>query len=419
MIILMIIIYSIFLIAAALFFAPVIAAAFVIQPKFRAGFFQKLGFYRAKNAGGKTAVFHAVSVGETNAVKELIMRYKKLHPEENIIVTSATRTGHALAEKVFSGIAEAVYFPYDFFFSVLLFFNTYKPEKVIIAETEIWPCFAAIAKKRGIKIYIINGRISPHSYKGYKRIKMFIAPVLNCFEKIMMQSSEDAERIIDIGAQPCRTEVMGNLKFDIEKSSAQKEIQKYKSGLKTDKHRIFIAASTHKGEDEIIISAFKALKEKYSDAGLLIAPRHPERFDEVYELLKHEGLKPGRSSLKAGFDSCDAVLLDEMGVLSKLFSICYAAFIGGSFSKTGGHNPLEALIWEKPVISGSCVFNFKDVYKIVCAENCAVIVNTAQELTDELISFYEDKKKYEAFCKNASAVFDKNRGALDYALKRI
>lgn len=416
----MLLIYNFFLLVSALILSPVIAAALIIQPKFRAGFFQKAGFYKFSHNGGKTAVFHAVSAGETNAVKELIKQYKNMHPDENIIVTTTTKTGQEIAEKAFENIAANVtYFPFDFFFSVNSFFNTYKPEKVIIAETEIWPGFLLEAKRRGIKVYIANGRISPHSYDGYKKIKLFLAPVLNCYEKIFMQSKDDAQRIIDIGALPGKTEVMGNLKFDTAPCLAPDEAEKYKEELRIDNFRVFIAASTHKGEDEIVIKAYKALKEKYSDAKFMIAPRHPERFDDVFKLLEAEGLKTGRRSKKDNFNENDVILLDTMGELSKLFSVCHTAFIGGSFSNTGGHNPLEANIWGKPVISGSCVFNFKDVYKTAAEKKCAVIANTPEELTAELISFYDNELKYKTFCSNAETIFDENRGAVNYILSRI
>jgi len=416
----MFLIYNFFLILSALILSPVIAAALIIQPKFRAGFFKKAGFYKFKHNGGKTAVFHAVSAGETNAVKELIKRYKNMYPDENIIVTTTTKTGQEIAKKAFENTAaDVTYFPFDFFFSVNSFFNTYKPEKVIIAETEIWPGFLMEAEKRGIKVYIVNGRISPHSYSGYKKIKLFLAPVLNCYEKIFMQSKDDAERIIDIGAKACKTEVMGNLKFDTAPCAAPDEVQKYKEELKTDNLRVFIAASTHKGEDETAVQAYKALKEKHSDAAFIIAPRHPERFDDVFKLLEAQGLKAGKRSNKDNFNENDVILLDTMGELSKLFSVCHTAFIGGSFSGTGGHNPLEANIWGKPVISGSCVFNFKDVYKTAIEKKCAVIVNTPEELTAELISFYDNELKYKTFCSNAKKVFDENRGAVNYVLNRI
>ena len=410
-------IYNIVLISLAITLLPLILIAFIIQPKFRAGFWEKIGFYSFDKKGKKTTVFHAVSVGETNAIKELVKAYREKHPEETIVVTTTTRTGQEIAQKSFKDIVDKVtYYPYDFFFSILSFLNTFRPEKVIIAETEIWPCFVTLAKLKGVKVYTINGRISPHSFDGYKKIKMFLNPVLNKYEKIYMQSKDDVQRMIEIGASKDKTEVMGNLKFDISQNLSSKEIEKYADELKTEVFRLFIGASTHKGEDEIVLNAFKALKTECSDAKLLLVPRHPQRYDEVSELLNNFGYKWGKRSKNDNFITNDIILLDTMGELAKLFSICHVAFIGGSFSTTGGHNPLEANIWGKPVISGPCTFNFKDVYRTVVEKQCAIIVKDEEEFKKELISFYTDKKKY---CKNAADVFEENKGAIKYILERI
>ena len=416
----MIFIYNAVLILLAIALLPVILIAFIIQPKFRAGFWQKLGFYSFDKKGEKTTVFHAVSVGETNAIKELIKEYKKRHPKEIIIVTTATKTGQEIAQKAFSEIADKVsYYPYDFFFSVLSFFNTFNPEKIIIAETEIWPCFVTIAKLKGIKVYTINGRISPHSYRGYKKIKMFLSPVLNSYEKIFMQSKDDAQRMVGIGADEDKIDVMGNLKFDITQNLSGDEIQKYKDELKTDKYRIFIAASTHNPEESIALYAFEMLKKSCKDAKLLLVPRHPQRYEEVIKLLNESGNKWGKRSNNDNFDENDIILLDTMGELAKLFSICHIAFIGGSFSKTGGHNPLEANIWGKPVLSGPDIFNFKDVYKILTEKHCAKIVQNKNDFSNDLIEFYKNGSLYQKYCQNTLSVFKENNGAVNYVLDRI
>ncbi len=416
----MVFLYNLILIFLSICLLPVILIGFVIQPKFRAGFWQKLGFYSFKKSNKPVTVFHAVSVGETNAIKELVKQYKFSHPDETVIVTTTTKTGQEIAQQAFKDVADLVtYYPYDFFFSVLAFFNTFKPQKIIIAETEIWPCFVTIAKILKIKVFTINGRISPHSFDGYKKIKFFLAPVLNRYEKIFMQTKDDAQRIIEIGANKDKIDVMGNLKFDITSNISLSVTDKFKSELKTDDFRVFIAASTHKGEDEIVLNAFNVLKQEQPDAKLLIAPRHPQRYKEVSELLNNCGYLWGSRSENANFKDNEIILLDTMGELAKLFSICHIAFIGGSFSSTGGHNPLEANIWGKPVISGPCVFNFKDVYKIVTENNCAVIVNNEDELKSELLSFYLNKDKYHKFCRCAKNVFDENRGAIKYVLDRI
>ena len=408
----MIIIYNLVLISLVIALLPLILIAFIVQPKFRAGFWEKIGFYSFEKKDIKTTVFHAVSVGETNAIKDLVKAYRAKHPDEIIIVTTTTKTGQEVAKKAFADIVNKVtYFPYDFFFSVLSFFNVYKPEKIIIAETEIWPCFVTLAKLKGIKVYCINGRISPHSFDGYKKIKLFLSPILNRYEKIFMQSKD--------GAGENKVEVMGNLKFDITPNLTEEEKEKYRKELKTHNYKLFIGASTHKGEDEIVLNTFKSLKKEHNEAKLLLVPRHPQRYEEVCKLLDESGFTWGKRTNNDNFEEKDIILLDTMGELAKIFSICHIAFIGGSFSTTGGHNPLEANIWNKPVISGNCTFNFKDVYKIVTDKKCAVIVNNEDEFKEELLSFYKDTSKYTEFCQNAKSVFDENRGAINYVLERV
>lgn len=415
-----VIVYNLVLILLALLLLPLILIAFILQPKFRAGFWQKIGFYSFAPKKTKTTVFHAVSVGETNAIKELVKAYKQKHPDKIIVITTTTKTGQEIAQKSFKDIADKItYYPYDFFFSVLSFLNTFNPDKVIIAETEIWPCFITLAKLKGVKVYTINGRISPHSFNGYKKIKMLLSPILNRYEKIYMQSNDDAQRMINIGAAPEKVDVMGNLKFDISANLLPQEINKFKDELKTDNYRIFIAASTHNPEETIVLNAFKVLKKEFNDAKLLLVPRHPQRYDEVIKLINETGFKCGKRSNNDNFDNNDIILLDTMGELAKLFSVCYIAFIGGSFSTTGGHNPLEANIWAKPVLSGPCTFNFKDVYRTVTEKKCAKIVLDESDLANELISFYKDKEKYNEFCQNAKSVFEDNKGALSYILEKI
>ena len=318
--------------------------ALAIKPKFRTGFFQKTGFYKSNLNGEKTTVFHAVSVGETNAIADTVKEYRQKYPDRKIVITNTTKTGHDIACKIFKDIADEItYFPFDFDFAVNSFFDKFNPEKIIIAETEIWPAFIYEASKRGIKVYIANGRISPHSYKGYKKFSFIFKRVLCLYEKIFMQTKADCQRIIDIGAPFEKVEFMGNLKFDITRNLSWEEECALRERFHVH-YPVLIAASTHEGEDEIALETFKKLKEKHGEIKMLIAPRHPQRFDSVFELIKKYGLAAGRVSQNANFDEFDVILGDTMGELAKFFSFCSVAYIGGSFFGPGGHNPLEANI---------------------------------------------------------------------------
>lgn len=412
--------YNLILPFLAILLLPIILIAFIIQPKFRAGFFEKIGFYKFKKNGKNTVIFHAVSVGEVNAILTLVKKYKEKNPNNNIILTTTTKTGQEVANKALGSIVDKItYFPYDFIFSVNAFFNVFKPEKVIIAETEIWPGFVSSAKNKGIKVYIVNGRISPNSYKGYKKFSMFFKPILSKYEKILMQSKSDAERIIDIGASKESVEVMGNLKYDIEPNLDTKSIDELRNQIAIGNNKLLIAASTHSGEDEIVLDVFKKAKEKHPDLKLLIAPRHPQRYEQVESLLKSSGYSYGRRSLNDSFADKEIIMLDTMGELSKLFSLAFVAFIGGSFATTGGHNPLEANIWGKPVISGPNVFNFKDVYKLLTEKQSATIVDNSDDFLKELLKYIENEDEYNKACIAAKEIFLTNNGAVDFVLSEL
>ncbi len=234
-----------------------------------------------------------------------------------------------------------------------------------------------------------------------------------------MQTEEDKSRIVDIGAPEDKVEVMGNLKFDIANVLDKEQIRELKNSLRVDDYKVLIAGSTHKGEDEIIINLYKRLKVEIKDLKLLIAPRHPERNQQVLRLICATGFKIGLRSKHSNFKNTDIIILDTMGELSKLYSVAKVAFIGGSFSGTGGHNPLEAAIYGVPVFSGPDVFNFKDIYKFMVDNNAAAIVTCDCELPIKIRELLKDKEKYEYASRACLNIFEKNKGALDFAVEKM
>lgn len=412
------VLYNIVTIAAAVVLLPVILVALAVVPKFRAGIFTKLGFYDIKLDHNKqTIFFHAVSVGEVNAVEQLIKSTRQAFPEANIVLSTTTKTGQEIAHKKLEKTVDAItYFPFDFFFSVNAFLNSVKPDKIIIAETEIWPDFVYLAKRRNIPVYIVNGRLSPHSYNGYKKFSFFFKPVLAQYKGIFMQTQGDVERILNVGADPEITKFMGNLKFDIKPTMNAQQITELANSIKLNGARLIVAASTHKGEDEIVLGAFKTLKSEFPAIKLLLAPRHPERYEKVTQLLEETGMAFGKRSQGDTFENNDIIMLDTMGELMKMFSISHLAFIGGSFSNTGGHNPLEANIWGKPVVSGECVFNFKDIYAYLTQTNAAKLSSSEQELTEDMKKLLCDCDFYKKACEDTHKIFDENSGAVEFVI---
>lgn len=363
---------------------------------------------------GKVIHIHCCSVGEALAIENLLKSMRENFPEYTIVVTTFTYAGQQVAQKKYAQLADYVtYFPFDMPVSVNKFLDRINPAVSIIVETEIWPYFAYSCKKRGIPLFIINARISDKSYGQYKCMRFFFSKILQNYSAVFAQSNEDMEKFISIGVKSENASMMGNLKFDVECSEDTVEIGQ-------DGFRILLAGSTHKPENEIVISNFKKLKSKHDDLRLLIAPRHLERVEEIKTLLEKYNLSYGLRSKGDKFNpSIDVIILDTLGELKKMYSVCHLAFIGGSFNKTGGHNPLEAAIYEKPVVSGSSIFNFKDIYDILSKSGAGKVVKTPDEMyayLDSLLSNPDEYKKTKEASKN---VFDAQRGAIDFVINNL
>ncbi len=375
----------------------------IFKPKLIHGFKTKCGYFDAPELKD-TIVFYGVSVGEVIALENLIKKTKETF-DNKIVVCTGTQTGQEIAKKKLGEIADFItYFPFDFPFCVGHFLNKVNPKTIIVAETELWPNFARLVNNRGINLLIINGRISDRTYNSYKKLSFFFKPVLRNYTRILTQSEQDNQKLISIGANLETTSVMGNLKFDITRRECDFDL---------GQGRIIIAGSTHSTEDELIIPVFEKIKKEFPDVKLLVAPRHPERHEAVKKLIEKTGLNWGLRSCGDKFDDKEIIMLDTMGELGKAYALCYFAIMGGSFNKTGGHNPLEATVFEKPVISGKCVHNFKDIYALLTQSNAAKLVENAQELEEYMRKLLSDNDFYNKCCEDCKNVFESNQGALD------
>lgn len=385
----------------------------VIQKKYLYGWREKLGFLKSPDLGEKVIMLHGVSVGEIIALENLTKKTKETFPDYKIVITTGTKTGQDIAHKKYAEIADFItYFPFDIPFAVNSFLNKVRPSVVLIAETELWPNFAYYCKKKNIPLFVINGRISDSTFNAYKRLKFFFKHILSNYTGLFTQSIEDRDKLIAIGANPQTTEFMGNLKFDIKKLDVSIAIGK-------GENKLIIAGSTHKGEDEIVLEAFKNVKQKVRNPKLLLASRHLERIPDIVELVKSTGLSYGFRSKGDTFAEKDIILLDTMGELGKMYAICDFAFIGGSFNKTGGHNPLEAAVYNKPVITGPCIHNFKDIYGILTHTNAGKLVKTPQELESHMLKLLTDKEFYKSAQNDCFKVFESQKGALDFVIGKL
>jgi len=386
---------------------PIYYIVRVFNGKFLYGWREKFGFFKHPHLGRKVIMYHGVSVGEIIALENLIKKTKETFPDYKIVVTTGTKTGQEIAKKKFCNVADYItYFPFDIPPCVYRFLRKVRPSVVLIAETEIWPIFAENCKKRNIPLFTINGRMSDSTYHLYRIFRHFFKHVLSNYTELMTQSNEDREKLISIGASPEKICVMKNLKFDVKKSDEKINIERG-----TDS-RIIIAGSTHKGEDEIIVRIFKKLKLDFPDIKLLIAPRHIQRVPQIMELIKSSGIHFGRRSETDNFMENDIIILDTIGELSRMYSICYFAFIGGSFSKTGGHNPLEAIVYSKPAISGPSIHNFRDIYWILGRTKAGKVVKSPHELEGYMRLLLSDSEYYNQACKDCETIFKDQQGAL-------
>ena len=243
-------------------------------------------------------------------------------------------------------------------------------------------------------------------------LKWIFKYFLGFYTGIFTQSDDDNQKFLELGANPASTKIMSNLKFDIKKPE----------GINFDKgeHRVLLAGSTHSGEDEIVLNVFKTLKEKYSDLKLILAPRHLTRMDEVKGLVEKFGFKyDQRSSGKSDLQDCDLLILDTLGELGKMYEYSDISFIGGSFNKTGGHNPLESIVFEKPVISGPSTHNFKDIYGIIKRAGAGFVVNNQLEFFEIADRMLSDKDFYDSTVKKCEKVFKEQQGALEFVINII
>ena len=392
---------------------PFYAIVRAVKGKYLPGWREKLGKFNAPDLGDKVIMYHGVSVGEVIALENLIKKTKETFPDYKIVVTTGTKTGQEIAHKKYDNIADFItYFPFDITICVELFLKKINPTVVLIAETELWPTFASYCKMKNIPLFVINGRISDSTFKSYKFLKGFFKELFKNYTEILTQSEEDRQKFIEIGAPAEKTQVMKNLKFDVKRIDSDIEIGK-------GANRIIIAGSTHKGEDEIILEAFTKLKQQFSDIKLLLAPRHLTRVNNVKDLTEKTGLKYGFRSKNDTFTDNDIIILDTLGELSRMYQICDLAFIGGSFNKTGGHNPLEAVVYDKPVISGPSIHNFRDIYWILSRSKAGKVVKTPKELTDYMYKLLADNEFYSQSCEDCKTVFNSQQGAMEFVINKL
>ncbi len=347
---------------------------------------------------------HAVSVGEAIAAAPLVRAWQASHPDWAVLVTTTTPTGSAQVRRLFGESVEHCYLPFDLPWMVVLFLRRCQPSLGVVMETEIWPNLYAASQGRGLPLIMANARLSDKSFRAYGRLRWLVGPTLQRVALIAARGREDAERFVALGASASRVEALGNLKFDIERSPAVVAAgQAWRDWLGRERP-VWIAASTHPGEEEQVLAAHRLLQEAQPQALLVLVPRHPERADAVasiaqtagLQLVRRSQLTPAPTLPAAGIaapGSASVLLVDTLGELMNFYAASDLAYVGGSLVPNGGHNPLEPLVLGLPVLSGPQVFNFREVYAELQALDAVTMVDTPQALGQALCSrFGQDER---------------------------
>ena len=363
---------------------------------------------------------HAVSVGEVVASIPLIRALRARYPHRELLVTTITPTGAARVTATFGDDVHHSYLPLEMPQAVDRFFSSANPRIALILETEIWPNLYRGCGIRGIPLVLVSARISPRSLKSYRRFLPLFRETLSHGIIIAAQSEADANRFLSLGANPARTRITGNIKFDIDLPAELPERgRRLRAELFGDRP-VWIAASTHDGEEELVIAAHQALLESIPDLLLVLVPRHPQRFAAVRDLVVRSGLSVVSRTAETHCDRSTQVFLgDTMGELTLLYAASDIAFVGGSLVPIGGHNLLEPAALGRPIVSGPHVFNAEEIAGMFISTGACRIVTTADELAATVLELFREPGRAQRMGEIGCALLDRNRGAIDRLLALV
>jgi 3-deoxy-D-manno-octulosonic-acid transferase len=418
--------YNLALLTALVAGAPWWLWRMATTQKYREGLGKRLGRVpeRLRKLGHKPVLWiHAVSVGEVLAVSRLVQEIGTAFPRYQLLISTTTKTGQALARERF-GAERVFYCPLDLPWAVRAYLNTLRPRMLILAETEFWPNLLNGCFRREIPVTVVNARISDRSWPRYQMLQRFWRPMLRRLSRVLAQSELDAQRLIALGCRPERVSVSGNLKFDVrsaEKAEATVLLKSKGSGL-----RFVVAGSTLEGEEAMLLKMWPNLVTSDPNLGMVLAPRHPERFAIVAGLLENadvfwvrrsqwKGIPPGAiQPLRPG----QIVLLDTIGELASLYSLAAVAFVGGSVVPAGGHNPLEPAQFGVPIVMGPNYANFRAITDDLRTHD-ALRIATREELAGVFAELLNNPDKAQAMGQRAREVFEHQAGATARSIEAL
>ena len=422
-------VYSVLIVVFFVVMSPYLLYQAIRYRKYVTSLPQRLGILPVSfNLDGDESIWiHAVSVGEVLTARALLPELRERYPRLRIFLSTTTITGHQVARNNLQYVDEVFYFPFDFGFIVRRTLQLVRPRLFVMMETELWPNLLRACRAAGVKTLLVNGRISSRSYPRYRAVRAFFAHVLADVDRFCMQSDESARRIIDIGADPGRVSVTGSLKFDslqfpgaaTASDRGQNRVLRY--FRITAERPVIIAGSTLRGEEEAILDAFRRVRSIRPDALLVIAPRKPERFDDVERLARSGGWNVARrSELRVDSEPRhDVVVLDTIGELAQLFQVATVVFIGGSLVDAGGHNILEPAVFGKPIVFGPYMQNFAEIAAAFLSNQAGVQVRGARELETVMLELLADPVRRASLGAAARALVEANRGARVKSLAAI
>ena len=414
-------VYNIFLVLYWLMLSPLL----IYRLLFEEGF-----YYRVKQSAGvmptptlekiayhRAIWVHAASVGEVVAASPIVRELKKRYPEQMVVVSVVTATGHKMAQSIIPEADGHIFFPVDIPVITNRIVKIVDPKIIILIETELWPNFLRIAWKKKIPVMMMNGRISDRSMRRYSLVKHYTEKMLNQIRLLCMQSSFDVDHIIAMGADPHRVIITGNTKYDQTYATVSpEECAALKKEFRFEgRGPVIVCGSTHSGEEEILMKTFVRLMADYPDLCIVLTPREITRAASVKHHVEENGLSVIRRSemgTKAD-DGCfhQVVILDTIGELGRLYSIADVVFVGGSLVKIGGHNILEPAAHGKPIVVGSYMFNFKEIFELLGKRGVCLMVKNEEELDKTLRELLAHPEKMKEMGEEALRVVHENRGA--------
>jgi 3-deoxy-D-manno-octulosonic-acid transferase len=406
--------YSILLLLALVMSVPWWLLEMLRHGKYRAGLGERLGRVPARlfeQVTLNTIWIHAVSVGEVLAISRVVEELKAQLPGWRVVVSTTTDTGQKLARERF-GENNVFYFPVDLPFAVRAYLQVLRPKMLVLAESEFWPNLLRWARLFGAAVAVVNARVSDRSLPGYLRFQKLLRRVMRNVQLFLAQSEEDASRLIQMGAPSDRVHASGNLKFEVKPPVKPAIAAAFASMKREEDGPLLVAGSTLDGEESMLLEAFRQVVARYPNAVLLLAPRHPQRFDEVASLLESSGLRCQRRSQwkEEGPIAGGVFLLDSIGELASLYEFADLAFIGGSLVPRGGHNVLEAAQFGTPILVGRHTENFRDIVEVFRQADALRVV-TSQSLTATVLHLLENYDERIALGRRAFEVIRSQRGA--------